>query len=242
MLAANAQHRPGPRLVPAGAGDVYHSILTAPSCPQTPTPTPAVVSLLASEANGTNLTASELVAAVQPALDAVNSVLGALSSVTWFVQQQVLNRITNIINSAYDVTQSVQDTWRYVVIAVLFGITIVIAAVLLGLLIRMGWPKTASAIMALFWLDIAILMLVGVGAGMPVRGWTGGIGGVPNGQDPSLDAGRVRGNGVSRRRGAGSLPTWRPPHDTPVPQPCSGASSCWVRMPACTRRRIWRTR
>jgi tryptophan-rich sensory protein len=46
---------------------------------------------------------------------------------------------------------------------VIFGVTIIVTLLLLPLLVRMRWPKTAALLVALLWLAIALLMLLGTG-------------------------------------------------------------------------------
>jgi hypothetical protein len=71
--------------------------------------------------------------------------------------------IASINNRFKSPSLAFEDTGRFIAIAVLFGLTIVfsIGAALLSL--RVAHPKWASTFVALLWLFVALLMLLGVG-------------------------------------------------------------------------------
>lgn len=74
-----------------------------------------------------------------------------------------MQRITHLYDDIYGTTDAVQNTWRFVVIIVLFSLTILFTLALLGLISRMRFPKTTSFMTALYWLIVALLMLAGAG-------------------------------------------------------------------------------
>ena len=112
-------------------------------------------------------------------------------------------------------TLAIQDKWRFVPLAVVFGLAILAAALVALLVPRMRFRKSAALSVALLWLVVTLLMLLGVGAlgrgdkdqlwGSRGRGSCGGP--APRGQTCSL---------ASRGGGAGKGPTCCPPADLPA--------------------------
>ncbi|KFM26427.1 hypothetical protein F751_2644 [Auxenochlorella protothecoides] len=73
-------------------------------------------------------------------------------------------RVTRLYgNSVWTVTQRVQHTYRFIPIAIVFGVVILLTLILLWLGARMKYPKTTSFVVALYWTSVALLMFLGVG-------------------------------------------------------------------------------
>ena len=60
-------------------------------------------------------------------------------------------------------TMAVEDTWRYVAIAVAFGLLIAVALVAALATWRLSWPATTALLVALLWLLATCLMALGLG-------------------------------------------------------------------------------
>lgn len=60
-------------------------------------------------------------------------------------------------------TTSIQDTWRFVVIAVLFGLLIIFVVLVAATAFRMRLGMTATVLVALLWLLIVIVQVLGLG-------------------------------------------------------------------------------
>lgn len=56
-----------------------------------------------------------------------------------------------------------QHTYRFIPIAIVFGVVILLTLILLWLGARMKYPKTTSFVVALYWTSVALLMFLGVG-------------------------------------------------------------------------------
>ncbi|KDD72551.1 hypothetical protein H632_c3199p0 [Helicosporidium sp. ATCC 50920] len=93
----------------------------------------------------------------------LQSVVAGLNSAENLVQNKILPTLQSAVDEVEPPTMAFQNRWRYIPIAVLFGVLIVLAALLALTLPRMRWYKTASALTAVAWLDIALVMLLGVG-------------------------------------------------------------------------------
>lgn len=75
----------------------------------------------------------------------------------------VLKNIDSISDQYRAPTLAVEDKWRFIPIAVIFGLTILLSA-LVGIMVwRMRFPKTTSLVLLLLWVDVALLMLLGAG-------------------------------------------------------------------------------
>lgn len=61
-----------------------------------------------------------------------------------------------------DPTMAIEETWRFVPIAVVFGTTVAISLLCALLFWRLSWYRLATLLTCLLWLDVALLMLLGV--------------------------------------------------------------------------------
>ena len=79
------------------------------------------------------------------------------------VSPPLAQRINNLYDDIWSTTNAVQETWRFVVIIVLFVLAILFTLGLMGLVSRMRFPKTTSLVTSFYWLMVALLMLGGTG-------------------------------------------------------------------------------
>ncbi|KAL6774178.1 hypothetical protein ACKKBG_A24050 [Auxenochlorella protothecoides x Auxenochlorella symbiontica] len=122
-----------------------------------------LVSLIAEEANVT-VSTSDIRNTAQSLVTELGEVGNSISSVTSFVYTDIVQRVTRLYgNSVWTVTQRVQHTYRFIPIAIVFGVVILLTLILLWLGARMKYPKTTSFVVALYWTSVALLMFLGVG-------------------------------------------------------------------------------
>ncbi|PSC69823.1 DNA-directed RNA polymerase I RPAC2 [Micractinium conductrix] len=86
---------------------------------------------------------------LQPALD--------------FLDSTVNKTIADLESKWRGPTMAVEDTWRYVAIAVAFGLLIAVALVAALATWRLSWPATTALLVALLWLLATCLMALGLG-------------------------------------------------------------------------------
>lgn len=93
---------------------------------------------------------------------AIDSVRQGIQSGINTVEQYMGSTIASMENNFQDPTLGFEDKGRYIAIVVMFSLTIV-ASIGAGFLsIRVGHPVWASVFVALLWLCVALLMLLGV--------------------------------------------------------------------------------
>ena len=126
----------------------------------------------------------------------------------------------------------VQDTWRYVVFAVIFGLTLLAAILVLAFCWTLRPACLAALFTAVLWFFVFLLMVVGVGLFNGVHtvrfalvGCVRVCGGV--GGNDGVCGACVR----LRRVAAVALP-----HPSPSPLPCPTPPCCAARTAACTPR------
>ncbi|KAL4436918.1 hypothetical protein ABPG75_004057 [Micractinium tetrahymenae] len=86
-----------------------------------------------------------------------------LQSAVDFLSYSINGTITDIENDFKPPTMALQEKWRFIPIAVVFGVMIVVVLLTLLAVWFMTWPKTTSFLAALLWFMVALLMLLGVG-------------------------------------------------------------------------------
>lgn len=138
-------------------------------------PPPAILQVIDSfQPNGTDIIpVDDLKSTLDTGLAQLNSaVTSVLDTVGQFqndtVRGTVLKAIDNIQADWQAPTLKVEQTWRFIPIAVLFGVSILLAGILALAVWRMSWPKTTSFVVMLLWLDVALLMLLGAGGITPL--------------------------------------------------------------------------
>lgn len=88
----------------------------------------------------------------------------ALDSVVSFLVDTVNSTITDLEDKFEPPTMAIQEKWRFIPIAVLFGVMIlVVGTVLPAVYWAKKCPRTATSLVALLWLCTALLMLLGTG-------------------------------------------------------------------------------
>ncbi|KAI7835642.1 hypothetical protein COHA_010473 [Chlorella ohadii] len=88
----------------------------------------------------------------------------ALDSVVGFLVDTVNTTITDLTDKFEPPTMAIEEQWRFIPIAVLFGVMIlVVSAVLPAVYWAKRCPRTATFLVALLWLCTALLMLLGTG-------------------------------------------------------------------------------
>lgn len=110
---------------------------------------PAVTSQVADQAAQLK---SELNALLQEANEALST-----------VKVEGVQRLDDFIGDYQGPTQAVENTWRYVALAVFFGLLILAATA--GTLLGLGgrWARTAAFFVLMLWLLTSLLMLLGAG-------------------------------------------------------------------------------
>lgn len=107
----------------------------------------------------------EAVDTVQKVLSRVSTAapraVAQVDTVANMLQEDVLDTITDIEKDARPITMHVQHTYRYIVFAVIFGISIVAVMLLMVLLPTMRYYKTAAFVVAVSWVFAALLMFFG---------------------------------------------------------------------------------
>lgn len=100
----------------------------------------------------------------QAALGTLNST-GQLieNQIVPVINDQVLPTIQQIQDNNYGWSMSIEDTWRFVVIAVLFGLLILMTALVTLACYSMRRGVVATVLVALLWLLIAIVLIFGLG-------------------------------------------------------------------------------
>lgn len=134
-------------------------------------------------------------------------------------------RINNLYDDIWSTTNAVQETWRFVVIIVLFVLAILFTLGLMALVSRMRFPKTTSLVTSFYWLMVALLMLGGTGTRekkgggeytcvcLGFRGWAG--------VSTSAWPGPVHMPPLRQPDSPGALPSLLPP-----PHPHSAPAGC----------------
>lgn len=89
------------------------------------------------------------------------------------VEQDGLQGLNDFIKDGYDVSMKVEDTWRYVMLAVFFSLVILTATLATILVLHERAPRTGAFFTLTLWLATALLLFVGAGvlsAGYTVSG------------------------------------------------------------------------
>ncbi|KAL4430591.1 hypothetical protein ABPG77_005831 [Micractinium sp. CCAP 211/92] len=86
-----------------------------------------------------------------------------LQSAVDFLTTTINQTITDIESDFKPPTMALQEQWRFIPIAVVFGLMILVVLLTLAAVWFMTWPKTTSFLVALLWFMVALLMLLGVG-------------------------------------------------------------------------------
>lgn len=86
-----------------------------------------------------------------------------LQSAVDFLTTSINATITDIENDFKPPTMALQEKWRFIPIAVVFGVVILVVLLTLVAIWFMTWPKSTSFLTALLWFMVALLMLLGVG-------------------------------------------------------------------------------
>ncbi|KAI3430897.1 hypothetical protein D9Q98_009306 [Chlorella vulgaris] len=93
-------------------------------------------------------------------LESLNtSIKGAVS----LLRENFNDTIADIRSSFYGPSMAVEDTWRFVLIGAVFGATILIALVCAATFWSLHWYRCSVLALVLLWLDITVLMWLGVG-------------------------------------------------------------------------------
>lgn len=79
------------------------------------------------------------------------------------ISTTLLGGIEDMIRDYYPPSMAFQNKWRFIPIIVLFAVAVLLCLVMIPLVWRMTWYKTTCGLMALLWLDVTLLMLLGVG-------------------------------------------------------------------------------
>ena len=79
------------------------------------------------------------------------------------MQRDGIDRLANLRADYEQVTSQVQEIWRYVVIAVFFGILIILCIVAAWAIGTGNAPRTGYTCTLLLWVQTAVLMLAGAG-------------------------------------------------------------------------------
>ncbi|PRW20192.1 epidermal growth factor receptor [Chlorella sorokiniana] len=94
---------------------------------------------------------------------AVSQILATVKDAINMLRDNFRDTITDITDSYEDPTMAIEETWRFIPIAVCFGLTIFVSLLCAAAFWRLRWYRTATAALWLLWLTIALLMLLGVG-------------------------------------------------------------------------------
>lgn len=106
----------------------------------------------------------QAIAALAVAGGAAGRAASQLDPVLNFLDSNVDPTLRDIQSRFEGSTMAVQDTWRYVAAAVLYGLLIALSlATPLGCWFG-SWPRLTALLLALLWLCVALLMAVGTGA------------------------------------------------------------------------------
>lgn len=103
------------------------------------------------------------IAELPTVLATVTSARGSVASALNVIEYSVLKTIYDINEDYRDSSLAFQNTWRYIPIAVTFGLTILATFLAALSTYTMKHPKVSSVVVSLLWLDIAVLMLLGAG-------------------------------------------------------------------------------
>lgn len=87
----------------------------------------------------------------------------AAESAIVLVNDTLTSAIDNFQGDVEPPTLAFENTWRFIPIAVLFGVSILCASLAGIFCYNIRWPKWTSTIIAILWLDIALLTLLGAG-------------------------------------------------------------------------------
>ncbi|KAL4420686.1 hypothetical protein ABPG75_010342 [Micractinium tetrahymenae] len=113
---------------------------------------------------GTNASiADQVMAALQGLPAALDIIASSVQSGINMLNNTMQQTVTDIRSDWEGTTMSIQDTWRFIPIPVLFGLAILIAAACCLLCWRVRRPGAAKLFTMLLWLDAALLMLLGAG-------------------------------------------------------------------------------
>lgn len=97
------------------------------------------------------------------AVDAAKSALQGVQADIHGIVNIVTNKMKEISDTYRPPTLAVEQKWRFIPIAVLFGLTILLSAILAIAVWKMTWPKATAFTVMLLWLDVALLLLLGAG-------------------------------------------------------------------------------
>jgi hypothetical protein len=103
------------------------------------------------------------IAELPTVLAIVSSARGSVASALSVIENSVLKTIYDLNEDYRDSSLAFQNTWRYIPIAVTFGLTILATFLAALSTYTMKHPKTSSVMVSLLWFDIAVLMLLGAG-------------------------------------------------------------------------------
>lgn len=116
------------------------------------------------------------VASLDQQMDIANRISGletlvigkeAFESVIYGVINKLTGKMTEISDTFRAPTMSVEEKWRFIPLAVIFGLTILLSAILAIAVWRMSWPKATAFTVMLLWLAVALLLLLGAGRRLP---------------------------------------------------------------------------
>lgn len=111
----------------------------------------------------TDPSTGKAIAKLTDASAVVGDVRSKLGDAISTVESYMGDAIKDIQTDIKPASENFQDNGRYIAIAIMFGLTI-LAALLAGLFsLRVGHPVWASVFVALLWLCVCLLMLLGVG-------------------------------------------------------------------------------
>lgn len=80
-----------------------------------------------------------------------------------FLEEKINATIADIEDTFKPPTMAIQNTWRFLPIAIIFGVFILLVVLTTWAVWCMSWPRTAALLVALLWFMVALLMLLGTG-------------------------------------------------------------------------------
>lgn len=117
-----------------------------------------------------NQQVSQVLDQAQTLLDALKAVPAAVAGISRSVRDAIdmlrdtfRETLTDITDSYEDPTMAIEERWRFIPIAVCFGLAILTSLLCGAAFWRLRWHRTATALLWVLWLTIALLMLLGVG-------------------------------------------------------------------------------
>ncbi|KAL4855614.1 hypothetical protein ACK3TF_003939 [Chlorella vulgaris] len=120
----------------------------------------------AGEAGNATAARDSVAAAVESIFELPSSLESLNSSIEGAVsllRENFNDTISDIRSSFYGPSMAVEDTWRFVLIGAVFGATILIALVCAATFWSLHWYRCSVLALVLLWLDITVLMWLGVG-------------------------------------------------------------------------------